>query len=287
MRVRPGSLLEPDGLILPDVGEWAETKYRLVELFAGMFSKAMQGKWERVYIDLFAAAGWAHVKGTSRIVRGTAFRALGVEPPFDRYVLCDADPDHLNPLKTRVQRDFPRSDVRYVLGDCNDAVDRVIAELPEEGRSRSALTFCVVDPYNTSELRFATLERLASIAPEVDRRIDFLVLIPSYMDANRGRDYYLDPNSTRLADFLGNPDWRATWQEEVSSGHARNFGVFLVDMFGKSMQRLGYDWDLNDAILIRGPQSKYHLAFFSRHPLGRKFAREARKYASAQRDFFQ
>jgi three-Cys-motif partner protein len=283
---RSSDVLRPDGLALPEVGDWAEMKYQLVEPFSQMVSTSMKGKWTRVYIDLFAAAGWAQVKGSRRILRGTAVSALGVAPPFDRYVFCDIEPTLLEALKVRVSRDFPTAEARYVQGDCNETIDQVIAEMPGEGRSPSALSFCVVDPRNTGDLQFSTIERLAFVEPGVERRIDFLVLIPSFMDAHREQDYYLDPSSTRLAQFLGNPSWRDAWREEASRGHPRNFAIFLVDMFGQSMRRLGYRWDLENAILrANGQTNLYHLAFFSRNKLGDKFAREARKAASKQRPF--
>jgi hypothetical protein len=62
--------------------------------------------------------------------------------------------------------------------------------------------------------------------------------------------------------------------------------MFVVDAFGQSMQRLGYLWDIKDAIPISsGGRKLYHLAFFSRSEVGRKFAREARRYATGQRGF--
>ena len=49
--------LDDDGLALPTVGAWAETKYRLVANICEMFATSMKGKVSRVYVDLFAAAG--------------------------------------------------------------------------------------------------------------------------------------------------------------------------------------------------------------------------------------
>ncbi len=49
--------LENDGLPCPDVGSWAETKYRLLGLYDELFSTGMKYKWDqRVYIDLYAGA---------------------------------------------------------------------------------------------------------------------------------------------------------------------------------------------------------------------------------------
>ena len=273
----------PDSMVLPEVGAWADTKYRLVEIYAQLFTAAMRGRWQRLaYIDLFAAAGLGRVRRTNRIVPGTALCALRSPTPFDRHVLAEFDPPRFEALKARVQRDFPKADVRFLRGDSNEIVDRVIEELPGQGRSHSVLTFCVVDPNKVADLRFATIERLASIDSKSRRAVDFLVLIPSFMDARRERTYYLRPSSSALSEFLGDPNWRDDW---ARTKH-RDFGVFVVDAFGRSMQKLGYLWDIKDAIPVGdGQKELYHLAFFSRHPLSRKFAREARKYATKQLGF--
>jgi three-Cys-motif partner protein len=277
----------PDGLVLPDVGEWAETKYRLVEIYAQLFTTAMKGKWKSLaYVDLFAAAGLGRVRGTNRIVPGTAVCALRTPTPFDRHVLVEMDSVRLDALKTRVQREFAKSDVRFLRGDSNEIVDLVIDELPGQGRTGSVLTFCVVDPNRIADLRFSTIERLASIDATSRRPIDFLVLIPSFMDARRERSYYLKPSNTALSAFLGNAGWRNEWARTTKGRKQADFGVFVVDAFGRSMQKLGYLWDIEDAIVVGdGKKELYHLAFFSRHTLGRKFAREARKYATRQLGF--
>ena len=97
------------------------------------------------------------------------------------------------------------------------------------GPARKVLSYCVLDPYKMGDLRFATLERLSSIF------VDFLVLIPSYMDAHRNEALYTSPTNTAVEDFLGNPNWR---DDRASS--RGEFGTFIVDQFGRSMQRLGF-----------------------------------------------
>jgi hypothetical protein len=97
--------LEDDGLLLPEVGEWSERKYRLIASYAAMFATAMRGKWKtRTYVDLFAGAGRAKIKGSQRIVATSATLALDVPHPFDGYVLCELDPRKAEALQRRVAR---------------------------------------------------------------------------------------------------------------------------------------------------------------------------------------
>lgn len=268
--------LADDGLPLPEVGEWAETKYRLIESYGGMFATAMKGKWrERIYLDLFAGAGRARIRERGRIVSTSSMLALQVRDPFDRYVFCDIDGDKLAALETRARRVAPDRDYRFLLGDCNSNVSRIVDELPSRS---TALSFCVIDPFAIRDLKFTTVAALA------ERRIDFLVLIPSYFDAHRNLELYLEPADRSIEEFLGDPSWRDTWKGAGS----REFGAFLVHRFGESMKRLAY---LNDGpgeeVPVRNQGTLYyHLAFFSRHELGRKFWRNAKRASNAQRELF-
>jgi len=243
----------------------------------------MKKSWDvRAYVDLFAGAGRARIKGTPRIVPTSAMLALGVRDPFDSYVLCEIDPGRLEALEQRARRDAPGRTVRCILGDCNENVARILAEIPAPGRNRRVLGLCVVDPYRLAGLRFSTVEALAA------RFMDFLVLVPSYMDAHRNLEVYLDPSSRTLDEFLGNPAWRNAWAEASVAPGPREFGAFVVDSFGRAMKRLGYLYDgPGEEVPVRDKSLLlYHLCFFSRNELGRKFWREARRYSLDQLDLF-
>jgi len=62
--------VEHDGLISPEVGPWAETKYRLLALYDELFSTGMKNKWDqRVYLDLYAGARYRRIQGTSKFLK--------------------------------------------------------------------------------------------------------------------------------------------------------------------------------------------------------------------------
>jgi hypothetical protein len=91
-----------DGLITQEIGAWGQEKYRLLNLYAQLFSASMKNKWDcLVYIDLFAGSGSSKIKGTNKIVAGSPLVALGIDPTFDRYVFCEKDPEKLRALKAR------------------------------------------------------------------------------------------------------------------------------------------------------------------------------------------
>ena len=270
---------QDDGLYAPEIGSWGRLKYSLVASYCRTFATAMKRKWnDRVYIDLFAGAGMAKLKDTGCMVWASPMRALQVVDPFDRYVFCEKDAVALQALRMRVERCYPSTDVRYVPGDVNTETPQVLAHLPQHGPSHKVLTLCFADPYKLGNLAFQTIRALAA------RFVDFLVLIPTDMDANRNVSCYVDAQNIRIERFLGNPDWRQEW--ESARGRNQSFGVFLADHFGRQMQTLGYiHRGVDQMPLIRSTRKNlplYRLALFSRHELGAKFWAEARKYGDPQ-----
>ncbi len=220
-----------DGLYMPDVGEWAERKYALISYYAEMFSTSMKNKWDtRAYIDLFAGAGRARLRDSSRVVSTSATLALSVPDPFDRYVFCDIESDCIDALRSRVEVEHGDArSVDYLVGDSNELAADIVSRMQVLRRGGSLLSFCVVDPYNMSTLRFSTIAQLSALFA------DFLVLIPSYMDAHRNEGTYSEPGNTVVEEFLGDPRWREKWGS--ASGE---FGAFIVDQFGLAMKRLGF-----------------------------------------------
>lgn len=275
--------LEDDGLITPEVGDWGEDKYRLVGYYATLFANSMKGKWgKRVYVDLFAGAGRARLKGTNRIVPASPLLALEVEAKFDRYVFCELDREKIETLERRVRRDYPGANTLYVQGDSNENVDEILKLIPQHWPGSSVLSFCFVDPFALGNLRFETIKKLA------DRLIDFLVLIPSGMDASRNQAKYIREVSPNLDTFLGTSEWRSAWAAVRDKGVP--FERFVRDQFGRQMEALGYIYkgaeDMKPIRLAGQNVLLYRLAFFSRSELGQQFWEQARRYTDPQGSFF-
>ena len=268
---------------LPEVGSWAETKYDLLRSYLTIFSTGMRKQWRmRIYVDLFTGAGRALIKGSKREVPTSGLIALSMRFPFDRYVLCESSAKRMKSLRARVDRVKGALDVRFVSGDCNANIRRVLAELPPAG-ARDALTACFVDPYGLSDLQFETLRQLAQ-----DRPIDFLVLVPSRMDAHRNEVRLLAESEPILDKFLGNREWRARWEDISRRPGAPSFWLFVIEEFARSMHALGYRRFLPEeaALVDAGGVPLYHLALFSKHERGGDFWKKAKRSANKQRDLF-
>jgi three-Cys-motif partner protein len=273
--------LEDDGLITPQIGAWGEEKYRLVSTYAGIFATSMKRKWEcRVYIDLFAGSGRSSIRGTKRIVPASPLLALNLPDRFDKYVFCDINEVKIEALKQRVSRDYPEANVEYVSGDANDSMTKILDKIPKHRVGFRVLAFCFVDPFRLENLAFDTIRKLAI------RYMDFLVLIPSGMDANRNESRYTAAKNKTVDRFLGTPTWRGDWR--TARSNRQSFGDFLTDAFGKQMTQLSYIYNgIENSELIRLTTKNvplYRLSFFSRHKLGDLFWKETRKYSKPQLD---
>ena len=274
----PNLRVDDDGLTSPDVGGWAETKYRLLALYDELFSTGMKNKWDqRVYIDLYAAAGYSRVQGTSKFLKSSPIIALTVTNPFDKYIFCEENEDLLIALKARVHRMAPQANVAYVLGRCDTEIERICEEIPTYSPSNKVLSLCLVDPFDFG-LKFKTLRRLSSVF------IDFVVILAVGMDANRNYDHYVDGNSTKIDEALGNIGWRDRWR--AAGARRKDFRKFLASEFSLSMESLEYiKQPLERMKLVRSVEKNlplYYVALFSRHETAYKFWGDVLKYSTDQ-----
>jgi three-Cys-motif partner protein len=272
--------IENDGLQIPDVGAWAKEKYCLVQTYCSMFTQSMQPpKWQSlVYIDLFAGAGYAKIRETSEIVPTSALLSLGIQKQFNRYIFCDIDCDNNAALQARVKRLFPEVDAHFICCDVNESVPEILSHIPKANRDFKVLAFCFVDPFKLDNLAFSTIEKLSTYF------MDFLVLVPTDMDANRNVSPYTAPTNNVVAKFIGKNEWRDRW----NGTQKKQFGLFVLDEFSAHMQELKYK-PQEDSVLIRNYQKNaplYRLAFYSRHDIAKKFWKETKKYNNPQTSLF-
>jgi len=273
-----------DGLFCQEVGNWTEEKHSLVSLYAKLFSTAMKQKWdERVYIELYAGAGYSKIEGTSRFIAGSPIRALALEDPFDKYIFCERDATQLDALKRRVERDFPNAKVSFIEGDCNQKVDDILAKIPPHSHGHRVLSLCFVDPFDIG-VKFKTLQRLSK------RFVDFLILLALYMDANRNYETYVKEEKIKINEFLDSTTWRGEWRSEQKKGVP--LPRFLAESFSKSMsEKLSFQpqpfYKMKAIVIPEKNVRLYRLALFSRNPLAYTFWDQVLKYHTAQRSLWE
>jgi three-Cys-motif partner protein len=203
--------VEPDGLPYNDVGLWTEEKHRLVAYYSAQFSGAMKGKFQkRVYIELYAGAGYSRIRDTDRIIPGSPINALTLKEPFDKYIFCEENAQKRVALEKRVWRHArPSTDVTFVPGDCDAHVAEIVAAIPRHSKTNKVLTLCFVDP-NDIGIKFTTLRALGAT-----RMMDFIVLLALYMDALRAEQHYVR-NPSKINELLGTELWQERWRKKRS-----------------------------------------------------------------------
>ncbi|HKV92760.1 MAG TPA: three-Cys-motif partner protein TcmP [Candidatus Angelobacter sp.] len=273
---------DDDGLVCPEVRRWAETKYRLVSLYDELFSTGMKNKWgKRIYVDLYSGAGYSRIQETSIVLKGSPILAMTVQNPFDKYIFCEENPELLSALQIRAKRYGPNADVSYVAGNCNMEIERICALIPKASSQNTVLSLCFVDPFDFG-IKFESLRRLSAFY------IDFLVLLAIGMDANRNYDHYVDGNSPKIDEALGNTTWRERWKE--LGARRKEFRPFLASEFAKSMESLGYlPQTLHQMKQVRSDDRNlplYHLALFSRNETAYQFWKDVLRYGTDQQRLF-
>lgn len=239
----------------------------------------MKEKWDkRVYVELYAGAGYGRIRDSSRLVVGSPLLALKVKDPFDTYVFCEENPEKLEALKFRVQQAAPRANVAYVCGDCNRCTAEILGHIPAASRNNTVLSLCFADPFDIG-LRFETLRTLSR-----NRYFDFLILLALFSDANRAYKRYVMEDSVKVDEFLGSKVWRDRWKSAGAKGVS--FPKFLAEEFAASMETLGYlRTPIHKMKLVRSDEKNlplYYIAPFSKKELALRFWDEARKYGSDQ-----
>lgn len=283
-RFNPIMEVQADGLFLPKaVGPWAEKKYNLMGGYASIFNNGIKNKFtNRVYIDLFAGAGYAPIKGRNKIVKSSALISLSLPEPFTHYIFCEMDLDRMCALKERIKREYSSkfSSCYFLEGDSNVNVGEVISIV--NSLSGSTISFAFVDPFSLN-LHFSTVEKLSKVG-----KVDFLILLALQMDANRNFIYYSEDDNKKVDLFIGKNNWREPFKNmEISRN---DFISYLSNMYDENMDRLGYK------VKSEGLKPKvdaeeynlalYYLAFYSKHELGNKFFKEIQKYHIPQQQLF-
>ena len=244
----------------------------------------MKQKWDRrIYVELYAGAGYSKIRGTSRLIVGSPLLALKVKDPFDQYVFCEEDSKKIEALEFRARQIAPNARIAYVSGDCNKCIDEIIDRIPVGTKGDTARSLCFADPYDIG-LKFKTLRTIAE-----NRYADFLVLLALFSDARRAYKRYVMEDSVKVDEFLESSTWRDRWRPAESQGTL--FPKFLAEEFAARMESLGYLRTLTHQMkLVRSDEKNlplYYIAPFSKHPLSLKFWAEAKKYGSDQTNLFE
>tara|TARA_R110002049_G_scaffold300359_1_gene491144 strand:- start:1475 stop:1828 length:354 start_codon:yes stop_codon:yes gene_type:complete len=115
--------------------------------------------------------------------------------------------------------------------------------------------------------------------------MDFLILFASDMDLRRNHTLYSDEKDTRVSQQLGDNNWREDYRKKYTHT-PQNLIKYVSETYIEKMKSIGYDHSHHEAISNKERNRiLYHLIFFSKHKLGKKFATISSSYSDNQIGF--
>jgi three-Cys-motif partner protein len=178
-------------------------KLLYVDACAGSGSSVPKGALDvaesgQVPLEGFTSA----VTDTDEIIVGSAIRALGVNPPFHRYLLNDVKQSNVTALQNAVRADFPHLADRVELTrlDANEMLRQLCKS--QNWRETRAVVF--LDPFGL-QINYETLQLLGQT-----RAIDLWYLVPvfaMYRQVSGDGQINLD-GGPRVDAALGTTVWR-------------------------------------------------------------------------------
>jgi len=208
-------------------GDWTKLKLDIVEAYLKTYLKALsnQRHWVGLgYIDAFAGTGSIELaieenepglldqdvqSEVIRLIRGSAVRALALEPAFDGYVFVDIDPKAVAELE-RLKLEYPDRKISLIPEDANAYLQRI--SNPGFWSNRRAVVF--LDPAGM-QVDWSTLEALARTGA-----VDVWIWFPLGVAVNRllTRSGEIDPIwADRLDRIFGTANWRDVFYEKTVS----------------------------------------------------------------------
>lgn len=198
-------------------GPWTEEKLtRLTKYLNAYMTIMKKHPYFRVaYIDAFAGTGYVDSEADEEdrpllqsllepesraFVKGSAVKALEINPPFHNYIFIDLKKKHVTELENlKLQYPDLASRIRIVHGEANDEVKRLCRK---NWKTRRAVLF--LDPYGM-QVEWSTLKAIAET-----KAIDLWILFPWAIAVNRmlPRSGEISPSWKRRLDLLfGSEAW--------------------------------------------------------------------------------
>lgn len=198
-------------------GAWTQRKLealgKYLRAYTTIFKRNPRARYFTTsYVDAFAGTGSLSVpeveplfeyfqdlaEGVEEYRKGSARRALEVDPPFDRYVFIEKDAGKCKELRALAD-EFPDKKVKIVNADSNGALLKWCKELDIE-RERAVV---FLDPFGAS-VEWPTISALGQT-----RAVDLWVLFP-FFAVNRMLVRDRKPPkawASRLTKLFGSADW--------------------------------------------------------------------------------
>lgn len=263
LELKDGLVRASDGSDARDVGDWSAEKHYYLKRTIDMFTTAMRGKWQLVYIDLFAGPGKCLMRESGEEVDGSPLIALKSRYKFHKYIFVENDTEAMDALKERVRRLGIDVECHFMEKDCNASIDDIRQHL-----SLDTLALTFIDPTGL-QITWQSVKKLTAGV-----RMDLLLNFMYGMALKRNMKKWVGLTNSALDTFLPETiDWRTLFEEHDRNIRRTSFA--LLNQYVRELNRLGYlPVNVEDeALRIRNSNkvTMYLLLFFSKHELGMKF----------------
>lgn len=216
-------------------GDWTRIKLEALRKYLNAYRMIFErnpraSHFTTFYIDGFAGSGkWVTRKKDSgseidlfedpderqdadRYSEGSVQIALGLDSPFDRYLLIEKDKTIAEELETLIIERFQnlRTRTELHIGDCNEK----ICEITGNWNHAKDRGVCFLDPYGMS-VNWSTIDSIART-----ESIDLWLLLPLGQGICRlltKKQIPEGPWANRLDTVLGTPSWRDAFYSKKES----------------------------------------------------------------------
>ena len=201
-----------DADVFDELGDWSQIKHDILEQYAHAYTTILRRQTfvrRLLYIDAFAGSGYGVDSETGAQLRGSALRAMQVEPKFDELHFVEQDEQKAAILEQVSVND---SRVSVHRGD-GIAITTQLLDRARYDDYRRAL--CLLDPYDLS-VPWSLVERIGEMR-SVEIFYNFMI-----MDANRNL-LWRDPTRVpvdrlqRMDKVWGGREWQDDCYEEVET----------------------------------------------------------------------
>ena len=203
-------------------GQWTLEKLECVRAYLAAYAKVMMNqKFKTAYIDAFAGTGYTRFKNEKSTPagvfehemaepeaedfrQGSAQIALGIEPPFGKYIFIEKDRKRALELE-KLKEKFPHraASIKIEVGDANAELARLCDPKMKWGGRRAVL---FLDPYGM-QVEWSTIA-----AAGRTKNIDMLFLFPlgmGVMRLLRDDPVQIPPENAKcLTRLFGTADWQ-------------------------------------------------------------------------------
>ncbi len=199
-------------------GDWTEDKLNRLTAYLSAYMTAMKNQpFNKIYVDAFASTGYREVgsKKSSQeqlfieldepeaqgFLKGSASRALDVEPAFSQYLFIEKDPKRAKELeKLKASHADMANKMQIVTADANEYLKQWCDEM-DWSKNRAVL---FLDPFGM-QVEWSLLEAIAKT-----KAIDVWLLFP-FVGVNRHLTRGEPPPeewAARITKIMGTDDWR-------------------------------------------------------------------------------